>query len=153
MAVRIREILTCLKDCKKEVIICIILIWLTIATLFWPGNGPSVVLTSAQSSEGQYITKEDFYLCSIDFTNSKWSGKYQKFACYLEIDGQEYHLLDEFVSAQEKFVAFGLPDYLFREITPGSHKCRLIIRPSYQNSGTLEPGLIEIKSNLITLTF
>ena len=153
MAFTIRHILNCLQECKKEVIICVILIGLTIVTLFWPGDSPSVILSPAKMSESKHITKNDFYLCSIDFSNSEWAGKYKKFACYFEIDGKEYHVLDEKVTIQEKNVAFGLPDYVFNSVKPGKHKCRMIIRPAYQYGDDFDLELIETTSNPIILSF
>ena len=151
MAVRIREILACIKAARNEAIICAALIGLTILTLCWPGDAPAVFLS--QSSDYNNISNDNFYLCSIDFSNTKWVEKYSRFSCFIEIDGKEYHIMDEYISQSEKNVAFGLPKKISNTLDPGNHKCRLIIRPSYKYGDELDSELIETSSNHITISY
>ena len=153
MAFNYRHIFTYLNTSKKEVLICIALIVLTFFTLYWPGSAPTVHLTSYNSSEEKYIKSDNFYTCNIDFSNSEWSEKYKKFDCFIEIDGKEYHLMDEIVSRDEKNMAFGLPDRIHKNIMPGNHKVRIIIRPSYQAGDSINNYLEETWSNTITVEY
>ncbi len=147
---RLEHIKALFIEAKKELAICSLLVALTYITLFWPGSGPTVSFAYEPVGSCVNNTQNDLYMCSVNFSSSKWIGTYKQFACYLKIANQEYFLLEDTVSKYQKDFAFGMPREVKQAILPGKHKCSLVIKP-ISNPNTANKA--QILSNELALEF
>ncbi len=130
----IRHICILTRNSIKEIAICILLIALTFATLFWPDNRPSVVFLCEPSGSSLNNSQQDLYLCSINFCNSQWLQKYEEYNCYMQVGNKLFHLLNDTLQFQHKDFTFNLSREIINSIEPGKHKCAIMICPSTTDS-------------------
>ncbi|MBN2064747.1 MAG: hypothetical protein JW745_08085 [Sedimentisphaerales bacterium] len=145
----IRHIFILTRNSIKEIAICLLLITLTFATLFWPDNRPSVVFLCEPSGSSLNNSQQDLYLCSINFSHSQWPQKYEEFNCYMKVGDKIFHLLNDTLQFQHKDFTFNLSREIVNSIAPGKHKCAIMICPN--TKGSEKPTLLY--SNTLYLEF